>query len=804
VTLDPKIYGHGTTEHIVNISAKRGQLHIYRETPKGVTLEVTPYQPWVLSEVPLDDDFEQLDGDNAYKYVRMFSTEKAFREFKRNHRSDVWSPRGIVEQYLLTSGNTYFKGTMRKDVSILCMDIETTGLHLNDSAKVLMIANTYRKGDMLINKLFSLDDYRSQRDLFDAWAEWVRQMNPSILATYNGLAFDFPYLIHCAKRAGACLRLGRDGSELELELYESKFRQDASRSIAYRMPRCHGREIVDLFFVVQKWDIGKKFSRYSLKTVIKEAGLEREDRTMVNAAMIWQYYDRRHSEPEVWQQVKDYAAGDGLDTLAMWDMVGDAYFYSSQVIPFTFERMCLSASGAQLNALMVRYYLAKGHSIAKTTDKVPYQGAISFGNPGVYDNIFKIDVSSLYPSIITSFNLFDESKDPDAFLVYMNNFFRVERLKFKKLAKDTGEEYYAAMDAVFKALVNSVYGFCGAGGCNYNAPHIAAKVTEEGRNILTQSIDWANNHGFCISNADTDSISFTVPSSEPAYLKGLLAEVNGLMRDGIRFEDDGFFPKFVVLKAKNYIMLTPEGKIKLKGSALKSSRMEKGLKDFQGLCIRSLLGLSGASLIDAYLNTCKGLSELTSVLMWCSRKTISERTLKSARKNERSLVEAMKGTSYQIGDKFDFYYTADNVLKLADNFDPSNPDHNVPRLLGKLYTSSKLFQTVLPDFSQRINYGLLSNYRKYNDLMRAKVLVEKVKKPSVKNSLQELMNLLVTAQMVIPDDYARNRVEEALNVALILLKPKEKVAKDPDAPKKTRKKKETPSEASTESVDSLF
>jgi len=570
------------------------------------------------------------------------------------------------------------------------------------------------------------------------------------------------------------------------------------------MPRCHGREIVDLFFVVQKWDIGKKFSRYSLKTVIKEAGLEREDRTMVNAAMIWQYYDRRHSEPEVWQQVKDYAAGDGLDTLAMWDLVSDAYFYSSQVIPFTFERMCLSSSGAQLNAVMVRYYLSKGHSIAKSSEKVPYQGAISFGNPGVYSDIFKIDIAGMYPSIINSFNLHDEKKDPDAFYVFMNKFFREERSKYKKLAKETGEEYYAAMDAVFKACSNSVYGLGNASGCNYNAPWVAARVTEEGRNALTTSINWAESKGFRISNADTDSISFTVPSSEPSYFKELLTEVNMLMPVGVRFEDDGFFPKFVVLKAKNYIMLTPEGKIKLKGSALKSSRMEKGLKDFQGLCIRSLLGLSDASLIDTYLNTCKGLSELTSVLMWCSRKTISERTLKSERKNERSLVEAMKGTSYQIGDKFDFYYTADNVLKLADSYDPSNPDHNVPRLLKKLYTSSKIFETVLPDFSQRINYGLSTQARKFNDMARAKVLVEKVKKPSVKNSLQELMNLLTTAQMTIPDDYARNRVEEALNVARELLIVKPKVAKDPNAPKKTRKKKETPSEASTESVDSLF
>jgi DNA polymerase elongation subunit (family B) len=674
----------------------------------------------------------------------------------------------------------------RKDVSVLCFDIETTGLHHNESAKVLLIANTYRKGDVVINKLFSLDDYSSQRDFFDAWCKWVRELNPAILATYNGFAFDIPYMMYCATRAGASLNIGRDNSALELEMYEAKFRQDQSRTISYRMPKCWGREMVDLFFVVQKWDIGKKFSRYSLKTIIKEAGLERSDRAMVDAAQIWKYWDRRHSEPEVWQKVKDYAEHDGMDTLAVYDMVGDAYFYSTALIPFTFERMCLSSSGAQLNAIMLRHYISNGKAVAKASEKEKYQGAISFGNAGIYSNVFKIDVASLYPSVIQSFELYDRDKDPDGIYLFMNNYFREARLKYKKLAKETGEEYYAAMDAVFKALVNSVYGAAGASGCNYNAPAIAAKVTEEGRNILMQSIAWAESRGFQVVNGDTDSISFVVPEVGEDYLKGLLKEVNGIMRTGIRFEDDGFFPKFVILKAKNYIMLTPEGKIKLKGSALKSSKMEKGLKDYQGRCIRSLLSLSDESLQDAYLETCRGLAGLKSMLPWASRKTISEKTVSSTRKNEKSLIEALKGVSYQIGDKVDVYFTNDNKLKLVDQYDPENPDHNFRRLLTKVFNSSKVFNSVDTHADLKVNYGLSTKAKAYNDMVRAKVLPVKEKKPSIKNSLQELVILLTNQELICKDAYGADMVQVALETAVELLKPKEKVVKE----KKPRKKKE--------------
>lgn len=784
--LDPKIYGSGNLQNIVNITSKYGKIYIHQETSTGVSCTIEPYAPWVLAERDIDGDFEQMEGNNPYKYVRRFGTEKHWREFKREHKHEIWSPRSIVEQFMLTSGETYHKGTTRKDVSVLCFDIETTGLHHNEAAKVLLIANTYRKGDKLINKLFSLDDYANQREFFDAWCTWVRELNPSILATYNGFAFDIPYMLYCAAKCGASLRIGRDGTEMQLELYEAKFRQDQSRQINYRMPKVWGRELVDLFFVVQKWDIGKKFSRYSLKTVIKEAGLERENRAMVDASQIWKYWDRRHSEPDVWQQVKDYAEHDGLDTLAIWDMVGDAYFYSSQVIPFTLERMCLSASGSQLNAIMLRYYLSTGQAIAKSTEKVKYQGAISFGHPGIYDNVFKIDVASLYPSIIDSFQLYDAAKDPDAMLVYMNKFFRTERLKYKKLAKETGNEYYAAMDAVFKALVNSIYGFTGANGCNYNAPQIAARVTEEGRNILNQSIAWAEGKTFQVVNGDTDSISFVVPQSDPDYLKEQLREVNSIMRDGIRFEDDGFFPRFVILKAKNYILLTPEGKIKLKGSALKSSKMEKGIKDYQARCIRSLVGLSKETLIDAYLDTCASLAGLKSMLPWASRKTISEKTVKSERKNERKLIAALKGTSYQLGDKFDFYFTSDENLKLVEQYDPLSPDHNLKRLLSKVYNASKVFNAVDVSAGLKVNYGLSTNARKFNDLIRSRVMPEKVKKPTVKLALQEIMGLLSSGDVTITDAYSAERLEEVAKMAHELLKSKAKVAKDPNAPKKVK------------------
>jgi len=60
-----------------------------------------------------------------------------------------------------------------------------------------------------------------------------------------------------------------------------------------------------------------------------------------------------------------------------------AIFYFTQLIPKSFQSVVESASGAQLNSLMVRSYMQQGHSIPKATEGADFEGAISFGIPGI-------------------------------------------------------------------------------------------------------------------------------------------------------------------------------------------------------------------------------------------------------------------------------------------------------------------------------------------------------------------------------------------------------------------------------------
>jgi DNA polymerase elongation subunit (family B) len=51
------------------------------------------------------------------------------------------------------------------------------------------------------------------------------------------------------------------------------------------------------------------------------------------------------------------------------------------------------------------------------------------------------------------------------------------------------------MDGAAKIFINSIFGFCGAPGLNFNSPKVAAKITESTRDFLEKAMVWATGDG---------------------------------------------------------------------------------------------------------------------------------------------------------------------------------------------------------------------------------------------------------------------------------------------------------------------
>src|SRR5690606_34326197 len=104
-------------------------------------------------------------------------------------------------------------------------------------------------------------------------------------------------------------------------------------------------------------------------------------------------------------------------------------------------------------------------------------------------------------------------KDPKGHFKFLVEYFTKQRLEHKQKGKETGESYYKDLEQMEKIVINSFYGMLAA-KVLFNSPSKASFVTAKGREILNTAIQWAEQKGFTVSNADTDSISFTVNGEE--------------------------------------------------------------------------------------------------------------------------------------------------------------------------------------------------------------------------------------------------------------------------------------------------
>jgi DNA polymerase elongation subunit (family B) len=723
------IFGKDETNNIVSCEVDECSVELFIEKDGLVTTKIIPNSYWILSHLRPDSSWLKLEGNLHYKYFKKVQSKDEFNIYKNKYDTYVvWDDK---ESSMLLNGFTYFKGMKINDVSILSFDIETTGLYHNDSSKVLLISNTYRSINGIERKLFCYDDYESEADLFDDWCNWVREKDPSIICGHNIYSYDLKYLDFCAKKAGTSIVLGRNRTELKINKKQSNFRIDGAKELQYNKIHIYGREIVDTMFLSYRYDIGRKYESYGLKNIIKQEGLEAKDRQFYDASLI----RFKYQNSEEWEKIKQYCIHDSDDALKLFDLMIPAYFYLTQSVPKSFQSIMTGASGSQLNSFLVRSYLQNGHSIPKSSELKGFEGAISIGNPGIYKNVTKVDVASLYPSIILQYEIYDKQKDPNAHFQKMVEYFTHERLINKKKAKETSDKYYKDLEQAMKIFINSSYGLLGAPGLNFNSPFNGSLVTRKGREILQISIDWALENEFTLVNADTDSISITYKNKplDEEERQQILDILNGIMPEKIRFEDDGYYETVVVVKAKNYV-LKPAGsdKIKIKGSGLKVTMKETALKRFMEEVIYKLISDKRDEVINVYHDYVKKIYNITDITDWCSKKNITESVLNPERTNEQSVLDAIEGTEYVQGDKIYVYFQPEykdengkkvRKLKLREHW---NQDHCPITLLDKLHSTLITFETVL-DISQFPNYALKRNENLGRELAGLQPIPKKTK-----------------------------------------------------------------------------
>lgn len=700
------LYGKDQTKEIVSLEVKDDKLHIFTKSGK----EIKDFDYYILYNRYIERSTDgRLDGTNELKYYSKFKSSKELYDFEQilKHKEiKYFKPRSPKEAAMLKDGYTYYKDLKIEQLSVLSFDLETTGATIDDNSYILLISNTFRDARGNISrKLFSFDDFDTPAAFIKAWCKWVRDCDPDVLLGHNIFGFDFPYLKQfCVNQNIDSLHLGRDASKLKYGRMPSQFRKDGSQSYDYINVDCYGREIIDTMFLSIKFDISRKYESYGLKQIIKQEGLEKAERQHYDASKIRTSF----TNPSEWAKIKKYAEHDADDALALFDLMAPSFFYFTQIVPMSFQNIINRATGSQLNNIMIRSYLQNKRAIPLPTNTVKFEGAISLGNPGIYEHVYKFDVASLYPSIILKDDVYNKDKDPDALFLKVMKDLTEERLKNKSLAASTNDRFYKDLEQSQKIGINSGYGFLGAPGLNFNYPEGAAKVTEEGRRILNVALNWAKHKGFAIINADTDSVS--ISNGELLDTNICINELNELSGAGIKWEkdgkNDGYYSKVIVVAAKNYILKGE--KIIIKGSSLKATTKEKALKRYIDEVINILIEGNLDALLPHYEKYVKEINNLKDIKDWCSKKTITKKILDPKRTNESRILDAVSDIEgMQEGDKVYVFFKTDKELCMAENF---TGEYSKKKLFDKLYKTVKIFESVI-DIKQFKNYALVKNMK---------------------------------------------------------------------------------------------
>jgi DNA polymerase elongation subunit (family B) len=605
-----------------------------------------------------------------------------------------------VQQYLLLTGRTSFGGLRFEELRRLALDIEvvtTDGYEFPSAARpddrIVAVALAGSDGFRHVVR----GDHLEEAALLEECSRIIQERDPDVIEGHNIFRFDLEYLEARARRHGVGLRWGRDGSFLRGRPARL---QIAERAIGYRRYEIAGRHIVDTWILAQLHDVGARdFPSFGLKDIARHLGVVAADRTYVEPARISREF---RDAPD---RLMAYAADDAIETLAVAARLAPPYFVQAQLAPFDYQASILRGTATKIDALLLREYVRRRCAVpAPRTGVAVGGGHTAIYRQGVAAPVVHVDVTSLYPSLMLARSIAPASDTLGVFLAILGRL-REYRVRAKRGAQETADpaerDHLRALQACFKILINSFYGYLAFGAGHWNDFEAANRVTEEGRRVVTAILDRLVALGATPLEADTDGVYFVPAAGEAAADDDtLLAAIAAGLPAGIQLELDGRYQAMFSYKMKTYALLDAAGRVSLKGSAFRSRGLEPFQREIIEAVVRLLLAgrrLDVKPVVDRWLEAFA--AHRVPVRAFARTETLQE-TAEAYREKVRlgargptaayELAEA-SGRAWQPGDQISYYVAGrgprvvvNEHARLASLWDPSRPDENVEYYQEKL------------------------------------------------------------------------------------------------------------------------
>lgn len=498
---------------------------------------------------------------------------------------------------------------------VLAYDIETDEFRIGEG-EIIMVS-LYSEG---FKKVISLKtthsnlDYvehvKSEAELLEKFAEYVKKMSPDFLVGYFSDGFDLPYLKMRADKNKVKLALGLDESQPRF------FRG------AITTGKINGIVHIDLMrFIQTAYSQYMQSETLSLNEVAKEfLGDAKKDFKFKHSSKI---------EKEEWEKYFEYNLHDSILTHNLFQK------FWPDLLEFTriMQEPVFSVSRNGMSNNVEDYIIHNLNRFDEIPEKRPmheeistrmrrekYEGAFVFEPiPGLYEDLAVFDFTSSYGSVIVTYNLSKstllEKAEKDSYNIEIakkkvyfskkSGFFPEmlkeiieKRKKYKAELKEKEDAVKKARSNAFKLLANASYGYQGFFGARYYCEEAAAATAAFARKAIKEAIEETEKEGYKVIYADTDGFSFLLNKKTKTqtlqFLKKLNSELPGIME--LELED--FYKRGIwVTKRtgtlgakKKYALIDEKNRIKIRGFETVRRDWCRLAREVQNNVIQKVLG----------------------------------------------------------------------------------------------------------------------------------------------------------------------------------------------------------------------
>ncbi|MFH1501213.1 MAG: DNA-directed DNA polymerase [archaeon] len=497
---------------------------------------------------------------------------------------------------------------------ILAYDIESAEFEIG-KGEILMISLVSEKLKKVLTwKKTSNKDYvefcKDEKEMLEKFAEIIKKQDPDILVGYFSDGFDMPYIRSRATKHKVKLDLSLDGSQPTLH------------GGRLRTARTKGLVHIDLLRFIQS-----VYSQYlqsetlSLNEVSSELlGDKKIDLSHIN-------FDGKLKEKE-WEEFFAYNLQDSSLTYRLTEKLWPDIQEFTRLVQEPLHKASRNAmshhvedyiihNAQRFNEIIERGPIHEEIEVRRGRDR--YEGAFVMQPvAALYENLASFDFTSMYASVIVSFNLnkaaFLKKKEKDStevllgkrkayftkkksFLAMLLEEIIVKRKKAKQELKSKEDPILKARSNAFKLLANASYGYLGFFNARYYCPDAGAAAAALARKFIKETIEKTNKAGFTVIYADTDGFAFTLNKHNKKQTLDFLKKLNTSLPGIMELELEDFYERglWVTKRSgefgakKKYALINKEGKLRIRGFETVRRDWCRLARDIQNTVLQKIL-----------------------------------------------------------------------------------------------------------------------------------------------------------------------------------------------------------------------